>query len=172
MTCQPLEPDLWRLTFPEPEAYFIINVLAQLSRQYREDLADLPQAQRDYWQGNLTKGPAASDDLRESQEMLSEARAELRSDRQIMAESWVRDFELAEERNPWSVDISSAERDDFVSMLNDRRLLLGLQIGATESDMDSDPGEIPDEERRSAILEIDVLGHFILVTLGPQIFRP
>jgi len=34
-----------------------------------------------------------------------------------------------------------------------------------------DLGQIPDDARRAAILEIDVLGHFILVMLGPQIYR-
>jgi hypothetical protein len=28
------------------------------------------------------------------------------------------------------------------------------------------------DDRRAAILEIDVLGHFIMVLLGPQIYRP
>ena len=28
------------------------------------------------------------------------------------------------------------------------------------------------DDRRAAVLEIDVLGHFIMVILGPQIFRP
>jgi hypothetical protein len=87
-------------------------------------------------------------------------------------ETWLREFELAEERDPWRVEISSAERDEFVSMLNDRRMLLALELGITQHDMEADVGDIPNESLRASILEIDVLGHFILVMLGPQIYRP
>jgi hypothetical protein len=38
--------------------------------------------------------------------------------------------------------------------------------------METDLSRIADESRRAAVLEIDVLGHFILVILGPQIYRP
>ena len=121
----------------------------------------------------MTHGQVSDkNELKEAQEVLSEARAELRSERQALVENWIRDYELAEERDPWKVEISSAERDEFVAMLNDRRLLLALELGITEQDMEADPGQISEEARRSAILEIDVLGHFILVTLGPQIYRP
>jgi hypothetical protein len=173
MTCQPLDAERWRLTFPEPEGYFIISVLARLARHYKQDVAELPPSQRAFWQGSLTtKKPKPGSDLAESQDVLSEARAELRSERQALAENWVRDFELAENRNPWTVDITTSERDEFVAMLNDRRLLLGLELGLTEGEMETSLGEITDEQRRAAVLEIDVLGHFIMVTLGPQFNRP
>jgi hypothetical protein len=51
-------------------------------------------------------------------------------------------------------------------------MLVALELGITEEDMETDPGRIPHEARRAGILEIDVLGHFILVMLGPQIYRP
>jgi len=173
MTCEPTEPGHWRLTFPEPEGAFIINVLARMARHYQENVSELPPALRGYWQGKIASGKSAdAEELKESQETLAEARAELRSERLTLAENWVREFELAEKRDPWNVEISSAERDEFVSMLNDRRMLLALEIGITEGDMEAAPEEISSEKRRHTILEIDVLGHFILVTLGPQIYRP
>lgn len=172
MTCKQTNPDYWRLSFAEPEAVFIINVLARLGRHYQEDVSQLPPAQRAYWQGTLTTGkPLDADDLKESQEMLSEARAELRSERLALVENWIREFEIADQRDPWEVDISSAERDEFVSMLNDRRLLLAFELGITDHDMEMDPAKISDQIRRNAVWEIDVLGHFLLVTLGPQIHR-
>jgi hypothetical protein len=173
MTSEQTVPGQWRLSFTEPEAGFLINVLARLGKHYQEDVARMPPALRAYWQGTLTRGgTAGKDDLRESQEVLSEARAELRAERLALAENWMREFELAEERNPWQVEVSSAERDEFVAMLNDRRLLLALELGITEEDMETDPDRISNEARRASILEIDVLGHFILVMLGPQIYRP
>ena len=57
-------------------------------------------------------------------------------------------------------------------MLNDRRMLTALELGISEKEMEADPGQIPNEARRAGILEIDVLGHFILVMIGPQIYRP
>jgi hypothetical protein len=173
MTCEQLDSEHWRLSFSEPEAGFIINVLARLARHYQEDPAQWSPALRAYWQGDIASGSAPRPpELNESQEMLTEARAELRSERLALAESWIREYEIAEDRQPWRVEITGAERDEFVSMLNDRRLTLALGAGISDTDMETDPTRITDDARRSAILEIDVLGHFILVTLGPQIHRP
>jgi len=173
MTCQPIDTDHWRLSFAEPEALFIVGVLARLGRSYHDDLSQMPPALRAYWQGKITSGKIPKESsLQESQEVLSEARAELRSERLALAENWLREFEISEQRNPWIVEVITAERDEFVAMLNDRRITLALEIGVTDGEMDIDPNEITDELRRNAIFEIDVLGHFILVTLGPQIYRP
>ncbi len=171
MTCEKNAHGQWRLSFTGPEAGFLINVLARLGKNYQEDVARMPPALRAYWQGTITRG-GGKDDLKESQEVLAEARTELRAERLALVENWLRDFELAEERDPWKVEISSAERDEFVAMLNDRRMLLALELGVTEQDMEADPGRISNETRRAGVLEIDVLGHFILVMLGPQIYRP
>jgi len=161
------------LSFTEPEAAFLITVLARLGRQYQEDVAHLPPALRTYWQGTITRGGVAGkDDLKESQEVLAEARTELRAERLALVETWMREFELTEERDPWKVEISTAERDEFVAMLNDRRMLVALEIGITEQDMETDLSRISNEARRATIWEIDVLGHFILIMLGPQIYRP
>jgi hypothetical protein len=173
MNCEQIAPGQWRLSFNEPEAQFLINVLARMARHYQEDISRLPPMLRAYWAGAITRGETGGDEqLKESQEVLAEARGELRAERLALAENWMRDFELAEEREPWIVEISAAERDEFISMLNDRRMLLALEGGITEADMDADLGKISNEARRAGILEIDVLGHFILVMLGPQIYRP
>jgi hypothetical protein len=168
MTSEPIEPDRWRLTFSEPEAVFLMNVLARLARHYEEDIASLPPALRTFWQSGSST-PATGEDGEESREVLAESRAELRSERRTLAESWLREFEIAEQRDPWIVELTTAERDEFVSMLNDRRLILGLEAGVMNEDK---PLQVPEEVRRVAVMEIDVLGHFIMVTLGPQIYRP
>ncbi len=173
MNCEQTAPGQWRLSFLEPEADFLINILARLGRQYQEDIARMPPSLRSYWLGTITKGEVADkDELKESQEVLAEARGELRAERLELVESWIREYELAEERDPWHVELSGAERDEFVAMLNDRRMLLAMELGITEADMEVDPHQIANEARRASILEIDVLGHFILVMLGPQIYRP
>lgn len=173
MICAQIDLARWRLSFSEPEASFIINVLTRLAHHYRDDPADMPPAVRAYWQGSISHGKAPlPEDMRESQEMLAESREELRSERLALAESWIREYEIAETREPWQVEISSDERDEFVAMLNDRRLTLALEAGISDIEMDTDPSHIPQDKRRSSILEIDVLGHFILVTLGPQVQRP
>jgi hypothetical protein len=172
MTCEQLAPDQWRLSFAEPEAGFIMHVLARLGKNYEEDVTQMPPALRAYWQGTITRGLAEKDEMKESHEVLAEARSELRAERLALVEDWMREFDIAEERDPWKVEISSAERDEFIAMLNDRRMLLAMELGITEEDMEADPGHIPNEMRRAGILEIDVIGHFILVMLGPQIYRP
>ncbi len=173
MTCEPIDSEHWRLRFSELEAGFIISVLAQMGRHYQEDLAKMSPALRAYWQGTISRNSSPNEAaLRESQEVVSEARAELRSERLNLVENWLSEFELAESREPWEVEVSSAERDEFVSMLNDRRLLLALELGITEGEMETHLMQIPDKQRRQAIFDIEVLGHFILATLGPQIYRP
>ena len=65
MKCAQLEGDRWRLSFSEPEASFIVNVLARLARLYQDDLSDLPPAVRAYWQGSIAeshKTAAGKDD--------------------------------------------------------------------------------------------------------------
>lgn len=172
MTCEQIEPGQWRLSFNEPETDFVLNTLARLGRLYQDDVTRLPPALRAYWQGTITRGESASKEVRELQDDLAEARTELRAERLALVENWMREYELSEERDPWSVEVTSAERDEFLSMLNDRRMTLALEMGITEDDMEADLGKITNETRRAGILEIDVLGHFILVMLGPQIYRP
>lgn len=88
MICERIDSVHWRLSFSEPEAGFIINVLAKLGRNYQEDIAGMPPALRSYWQGNLTRsGTANQEDLTDSQEVLAEARAELRSERLALVET-------------------------------------------------------------------------------------
>jgi hypothetical protein len=173
MTCEQFEPGQWRLAFSEPETEFILATLARLGRHYQGDLAKMPPALRHYWQGVISReeGPP-SPQVRELQDDLADARTELRAERLGLVENFLREYELAEERNPWPVELTTAERDEFIAMLNDRRMALSLELGITEDDMEADPAQLADETRRAAIWEIDILGHFILVILGPQIYRP
>jgi hypothetical protein len=172
MTCEQYEPGQWRLTFVDAETEFLLATLARLGRHYQEDVSKMPPALRAYWQGVISSNPGASGpEVRELQDDLTEARTELRLERLALIENWMREYELAEERNPWNVELTTAERDEFVAMLNDRRMALALELTVTEEDMESDLAQIPDDARRGGILEIDVLGHFILVMLGPQIYR-
>jgi hypothetical protein len=168
MTCEPIDATRWRLTFAEPEAAFLMNVLARLARHYREDVAGVSPGLRAFWQNGISTHVADSSS-EESREVLSESRADLRAERRALAESWLRDFELAEE--PWVMEMTHAERDEFVAMLNDRRLVLAVESGVANEERPAD-GKFTLDDRRAAILEIDVLGHFIMVLLGPQIFRP
>lgn len=172
MICESIAPDQWRLKFPQLEADFIINVLARLGKYYAADMDKMPPALRAYWQGTISRGEGTGEEMKESQEVLAESRDELRAERLALVENWMREYDLAEDRDPWEVEISTPERNEFVAMLNDRRMMLALEIGATETDMEADQAQIPDEGRRVGVLEIDVLGHFILVMLGPQIYRP
>jgi hypothetical protein len=172
MTSEQTSPGQWRLGFNEPEGMFLINVLARLGKHYQEDIARMPPALRAYWQGPISRDATGREDLADAQEVLSEARAELRAERLALVENWMREYELAEERDPWKVELSSAERDEFIAMLNDRRMVVAMELGISETDMDADLSQISDEARRAGVLEIDVLGHFILVMLGPQIYRP
>jgi len=173
MTSEQINPGQWCLSFAEHEAAFIIHILAQLGRQYQEDPAKMSPGARAYWAGCISRGAAKDDEeLKDAQEILAETRSELRSQRLDLVENWIREYELAENRDPWRVEVTDAERDEFVSMLNDRRLLRALEIGVTETEMEADPVQIPEDFRRQAILEIDFLGLFIMTILGPQMHRP
>jgi hypothetical protein len=170
MTSEQIEPGRWRLSFTEPEAAFLMNVLARLARHYQVDVSGLSPELRAFWQTGASV-PRDKPEAEESREVLADARAELRSERLVLAENWMRDFEIAEDRDPWTVELTTAERDEFVCMLNDRRLILAMEAGINDSGK-IETGAISREELRASIMEIDVLGHFVMVTLGPQIHRP
>jgi hypothetical protein len=174
MNCESTGPEEWRLILTEPEGEFLVNVLARLGRQYQADVARMSPALRAYWQGTISRNGIAGkeEELKDSQEMLAEARGELRAERLALVENWLSEYELAEVRDPWIVELTGTERDEFISMLNDRRMMLAAEMEITEQDMEAAPNQISDEQRRVGILEIDVLGHFILALLGPQIYRP
>ena len=121
-----------------------------------------------------TRGDArGNEDLKESQEVLAEARAELRSERLALAENWMRELRTGRGARP-------------VAGRNLHRGAGRIRGDAQRSPDDAGPGDrhhrgrhggrprprFRNEARRAAILEIDVLGHFILVMLGPQIYRP
>jgi hypothetical protein len=175
MTCETLGDGRWRLAFPEAEALFFVNVLARLREHYAQDLSSLPPSQRTYWKETRSPeltAPVARDAAKEEENVLGDARAELRSQRLVLAENWLQDFELADSRDPWTVELADGDRDEFVAMLNDRRLLLALEIGLNEADLERGPQIFrADNPRTAALLEIDLLGHFIMVILGPQTYR-
>ncbi len=150
MTSEQIELGQWRLSFSEPEADFIINTLAQMGKHYQEDLAQMSPALRAYWQGTLTREAASTDDLRESQEVLSEARNELRSERLVPGwKTGSGNMNSPRNRDPWKVVLSGAERDEIhVAMLNDRRMHLAHDLGITEADMETDLARIANEPRR------------------------
>ena len=97
MICEPLDHGRWRLGFAEPEAAFLMNVLARLARHYRDDLAGLSPALRAFWQSGASAPAAAQKaeggEAGESREVLAESRADLRGERGALAESWLRDFD-------------------------------------------------------------------------------
>jgi hypothetical protein len=85
MTCERIDAGHWRLTFGEPEAAFLMNVLARLAKHYREDLGEMSPALRAWWQTGASvsaaQQPAKGEQAEESREMLAESRADLRSER-------------------------------------------------------------------------------------------
>ena len=86
---------------------FLLHVLARMGKHYQEDVTRcLPPMLRAYWTGSISRDRAIGEDLKESQEVLAEARTELRAERLALVESWMREYELAEARDPWQVEIS------------------------------------------------------------------
>src|ERR1700733_12465764 len=111
MTCEQIEPGQWRLSFAEPETELVLVTLARLGRHYQEDVHKMPPALRAYWQGVISSNPGEpTKEVRELQDDLAEARTELRSERLALIENWMREYELAEERDPWPVDLTTTER--------------------------------------------------------------
>lgn len=171
MTCVPLGRERWRLEFSESESLFLATILSQLAHHYRQDLDDLPEALQEYWREPESADPA-DEDKEGSREILSEMRQELRSERLVLVENWLRNYEEAGKHDPWTVELNLAEKDDFIAMLNDRRLLLARQFELVEKDVEQESEEKMSEDRRVALWEINILGHLIFVLIGPQIYQP
>jgi hypothetical protein len=136
----------------------LANALRQLSQHYEVKIEDLPERLRTYWQGRVSSGQGDGEALQEEQELLEGERAAWRSERHAMIQQWLGGYQAG---RAWQLALAEPELDVFVAIINDRRLILSVEFGVTDADMDRDPEDVPHDRRRQVLWEIHLLALFL-----------
>jgi hypothetical protein len=141
------------------ERELLLSSLFELRKHYQQEISQLPEPLRKFWLGELSRDPQLQSELDDLKEDLSAERIELRSERLRLLEEWLsRESPL---RNPSKgfLRIAKKDIDQFLCLLNDRRLTLAIIHGITEEQMDWDPFLIKSKPLQQAIWEIHFLAY-------------
>jgi hypothetical protein len=151
-------PDGWALALTPQEAVVLAISMDELIQHYRIDPENLSRRLKDFWNGRISARPGDAALLEDEAEHLKAERFGWRSERLIRLEKWLATFPRAEEQ-PWTLLLSTDDFEEFLCILNDRRLLLAVEHNVTEADMDTDPAYVRDEIKARALWEIHMLAY-------------
>ncbi len=142
------------LEFEGAERELLLLALAALKDDYEADYDSLPDVQRRYWDGTLTvsQGP----DLAEAAADLKDARLGWRSDRLRALERWLGP-ESGLAGNDDLFVLPADDIEQFLSVLNDRRLLLAAVHAVNDGKMEENPADVEDKDLQRALWEIHFL---------------
>jgi hypothetical protein len=159
-----------KFTFAKDDAPIFLDLLNQLLETY-QGTPKTPGAIK-YWAGQISMTKPTDDNgLQDAQEILEESRLELRSERADLAKGWLDRFKMNLGHDPHVFDLKPDEREEFVAMLNDRRLIIALEAKLTEAEIETrKTGQLP-LPKRMALREVNHLGVLIFMTIGEQFER-
>lgn len=153
----------WTLAFNETEGLILASALRKLEGHYAVKLEDLPEHLRKHWRGRISRDDATAESLSEEAEWLAEERAAWRPQRLVAVQDWLRDYQPG---LPWRLSLDDDGMADFLAVLNDRRLLLTLENGIGQDEMDLDIESVSDDRLREALYEIELLAIFQMSCLA------
>jgi hypothetical protein len=154
-----------RFTLTRDEGLYFQALLVRLSDSYENP----KEATRAYWEGRISvTKPNEENGLEDAQEMLKESRGELRSERSELCKSWLVRLQNSAKMEIMTFDLKPNERDEFVAILNDRRLGLALETGLWEAEMQTTKVSELAPPKRAAVTEVDRLAKWISAVIGPQ----
>jgi hypothetical protein len=148
--------DGWELQLGMAEAVLLLRSLTALQRQQETPVEQLPATLREYWQGIISRGQ--TDSLEEAAKDLTEARLLWRGERATLLKIWIEKLKIEKEAENIAIALKKDDLEQFLTMINDRRLLLAAEYEITEREMDTDPVEIKNQERRLVLVEMFLLG--------------
>ncbi len=168
MTSELLPDGGIRIAFAEDETGLMELAFLQLVAAYTLKTEGRPS--QAYWDGMISKTkPDQENGLDEAQEMLQEARAELKSERAALAKTWLSQFQAAN-RAPFILELKPAERDELVAMINDRRLIVAMEAELSEGDIEGE-NENLSPFKQAAVREIEMFGNLIMAIIGPSLLQ-
>ncbi|ACD82712.1 hypothetical protein [Candidatus Methylacidiphilum infernorum] len=146
------------IQFEPTERELLLTSLFELKKHYQQEISEFPDPLRKFWTGELSRqtSPAEVEELIED---LTAERLELRSERLKLLEDWLSKENSLRNPSKGYLRIAKKDIDQFLCLLNDRRITLALMHGITEEQMEWDPFLIKSKALQQAIWEIHFLAY-------------
>ncbi len=153
------------LEFEEREKELLLYSLEELEGHYSTDESTLSTKSQAYWKGKLTHSKDIEKELSEESVDLSETRRLWKSERLILVRKWLAEEGTLKTQGGGILVLDQGEAEQFLAVINDRRLLLALEHNLDEEMMSRHLSKINDSELQQALWEIHFLAiiqHYIL----------
>lgn len=161
--------NLLTLQFEEREKELLLFSLGELEEHYSTDEPVLSAKLQGYWTGRLTRSREIEKELAGECADLSEARTVWKSERLILVRKWLAEQGTLKTGTGGILVLDQGGSEQFLSVLNDRRLLLALEHNLDEELMSRHLSEVKPLELQQALWEIHFLAiiqHYLLEGLG------
>jgi hypothetical protein len=147
------------IEFAESEKEMLLFSFEELREHYSTDESKLPSKLRKFWRGTLSRTPEKTAEWSEAEEDLASARWGIKSERLIFVNQWLSSTGLLLAANSSKLSLDPSECEQFLCIINDRRLLLALDHQLDDVLMEQNPINVPDHEAQQALWEIHFLAH-------------
>ncbi len=151
-------PDAILLRFEPAEREILVSSLLELRKHYETELSQMSEELQRHWRGVLTRGEGA-EEIPGAAEELEAERLSWRPERVELLRKWLAPEGSLQNSAQPSLRLSQGEADEFLSMLNDRRLTLALGQGITDEQMEWNPLTVKARDLQKALWEIHFLAY-------------
>ncbi|MGD9896218.1 MAG: DUF2017 family protein [Candidatus Methylacidiphilaceae bacterium] len=144
--------------FEPAEREILLGSLLELRKHYQTELSQMSEELQQYWRGTVTRdeeGEAISG----AAEELEAERLSWRPERLAFLDKWLAAESPLQNPSQASLTLNPGEVDEFLSMLNDRRITLSIALGITEEQMDWNPLTVKSRDLQRALWEIHFLAY-------------
>lgn len=147
------------IEFAESEKEMLLFSLEELREHYSTDESKLPSKLRKFWRGTLSRTPEKTEEWTEAEEDLASARWGIKSERLVLVNRWLASDGLLLAANQSKLGLDEGECEQFLCILNDRRLLLALEYNLDDTLLEKNPVTVSDHEAQQALWEIHFLAY-------------
>ncbi|WP_018291549.1 DUF2017 family protein [Verrucomicrobium sp. 3C] len=144
--------------FEPAEREILLASFLELRKHYQTEFSQLPEELQQYWRGTMSRGEEDEAILSAAEELEVE-RLSWRSERLALLDKWLAPDSPLQNPSETSLTLSPGEVDEFLSMLNDRRLTIAVAEGIAEEQMDWDPLSVGSRDLQRALWEIHFLAY-------------
>jgi hypothetical protein len=145
------------IEFDSAERQIFVQALQSLRAHYQLDEAEVSERAHRYWRGKLFTEEAHDPEDKLMAEELAEARWALRAERLNCVEAWLEGEAGLLRGKAGALKLTIPELDQFLKVLNDRRLLLAAEFSLTEELLEEHPQEVASLEVQHALWEVHFL---------------
>jgi hypothetical protein len=146
----------WLLELEWLERIILAASFEQQAAHYRVPMETLDERMRAYWRGSLSK--SKKKELQEAEDDLASMRSLWRSERLKTVEEWLKTINTEEANRTQSLTLTSETLEQWIQILNERRLILAAEHEVSETEMNFDLCHLKDESLKRVIMEIQLLG--------------